>query len=53
VARGTLRIVFLALLVLFFWRGQWLPAAAAVGIPVALAVGAIFFDLLRRELKRA
>jgi hypothetical protein len=52
VARGTLRIVFLVLLVLFFLRGQWLPAAAASGIPVALVAAAVFVELLRRELKR-
>jgi len=52
VARGTLRGVFLALLVLFFLRGQWLPAAASSGIPIALAVSAVFLDLVRRELKR-
>jgi hypothetical protein len=52
VARGTLRIVFLALLVVFFLRGQWLPAAAASGIPIALALAAVFVILLRRELKR-
>lgn len=50
-ARGTLRVVFLALLVIYFLRGQWLPAAAASGIPVALAVAAVSLDLLRRELK--
>ncbi len=52
VARGTLRIVFLALLVLFFLWGRWLPAAAASGIPIALAVAAVFLILLRRELRR-
>lgn len=52
VARGTLRGVFLALLVLFFLREQWLPAAAGLGIPIALAVAGVFLDLLRRELNR-
>ncbi len=52
VSQGTLRIVFLALLVLFFLRGQWLPAAAAAGIPITLVAAAVFLELLRRELKR-
>jgi hypothetical protein len=51
-ARGALRFVFFALLVLFFLREQWLPAAAGLGIPIALAVAGVFLDLLRRELNR-
>jgi hypothetical protein len=56
VARGALRIVFLALLVLFFLNAQWLPAAAGLAVAVALALAAVFaavfLDLLRRELNR-
>jgi|SRR5580698_7643471 hypothetical protein len=51
VARGTLRVVFLALLAVFFLRSQWLPTVAGQLIPVGIIAAAVFLELLRRELK--
>jgi len=43
-----LRLVFLALIVLYFYRGQWLPDVGLAGAAVCLAVSAVFIALLRR-----
>jgi hypothetical protein len=50
-AQGTLRVVFLVLLILFFYSGQRLPEQAAWGIAISVAAGAAFLELLRRELR--
>jgi hypothetical protein len=52
-ARLALRIIFLGLVALFFFRGQWLPETAGVGALIALAVSALLFGLLSAGLKRA
>ena len=50
-ARIGLRIVFLALVALFFYRGQWLPQVAAAGTWLALGISALFLGLLWRRLQ--
>lgn len=50
-ARIALRIVFLALVALFFYRGQWLPQVAAMGAWITLGIAAIFLGLLWRWLR--
>ena len=52
-ARMALRGVFIALLALFFLRGQWLPAAAGTAALIALVAGAVLLALLRSRLKQA
>jgi hypothetical protein len=49
-ARMALRLIFLALLVLFYLRGQWLPAVFQPGILISLMAAATFLMLLRNSL---
>jgi hypothetical protein len=53
VARMVLRVVFLGLLVLFYFRGRWLPDIAETGILVSLAAAAVFLMLLLRQVGKA
>ncbi len=52
-ARHALRLVFLLLLVLFFYRSRWLPDVAGTGALVCLALAAIFIFALRGPLRSA
>jgi hypothetical protein len=47
----ALRVVFFATLVLFFYKGRWLPDVALAGAAVCLVAGLVFFDLLRRACR--
>jgi hypothetical protein len=49
-ARGLLRVVFLALLVLFYLRSGWLPTVAGRGAWIGLAVALAFVALLAGAL---
>jgi hypothetical protein len=49
-ARGALRIVFLLLLILFFYRSRWLPDVADTAALVCLAIAAVELLALRRLL---
>ncbi len=51
-ARMVLRLIFLGLLVLFYLRGQWLPAVAGPGILISVMAAATFLLLLRQRLKQ-
>lgn len=50
VARMALRVVFLALLALFYFRGRWLPTVAETGTLISLMAAATFLALLRQRL---
>jgi hypothetical protein len=52
VARGALRVVFLSLLFLFFFRSRWLPDVAGIGAVVCLAVAVLMLIALRTEVTR-
>jgi hypothetical protein len=45
-----LRLVLLGLLVLYFYRGQWLPDIGLTGAGACLAAAAMFIALLKRAL---
>jgi hypothetical protein len=49
-ARGLLRVVFLALLVLFYLRSGWLPSIAGRAAWIGLAVALVFVALLAGAL---
>jgi hypothetical protein len=51
-ARMVLRLILLGLLVLFYLRGQWLPAVTGPGILISLMAAATFLMLLRQRLKQ-
>lgn len=51
VARIGLRVIFLGLVALFFFRGQWLPLTAGPGTLIALALTAVFLALLYLRLR--
>jgi hypothetical protein len=51
VARGTMRVIFLLLLVAFFFRQQRLPEIALRGSTYAVAAAAFMVLLLRREVR--
>ena len=51
-ARLALRAIFLALLVLFFYRYRWLPDVAGTAAIVATGVAAIAIVALRWEIER-
>ncbi|HVO99609.1 MAG TPA: hypothetical protein VMT15_16170 [Bryobacteraceae bacterium] len=44
----ALRFIFFALLILFYYRGQWLPEVAWTGAAVCFAVAALFIVMLRK-----
>ena len=44
----SLRLVFLGLIVLYFYKGQWLPDVGLVGAAVCLVFSGLFIALLRR-----
>ena len=49
-ARFGMRAIFLALLLLFFFRGQRLPEIPLRGVELSVALSALMLILLRREL---
>lgn len=53
VARGALRILFLGLLLVFFYRSRWLPDVAGTGTLIALVVGAGASAAMRRTLAQS
>jgi len=49
-ARGSMRVIFLGLLVVFFFRSRWLPDVAGAGALLALVVAAVAIaGILRRH----
>jgi hypothetical protein len=52
-ARAALRGIFLGLLVVFFFRSQWLPEVAAAGAAVCLAIAAVMLLSIRSVVGRA
>jgi hypothetical protein len=48
IATIVMRLVFFALLILFFYKGQWLPEVGLLGAAVCMAIAGLFIDLLRR-----
>jgi hypothetical protein len=52
-ARMALRLVFMALLVAFFLRGNWLPQVMGQGAAITFAVSGLFLWLLAGRLRRA
>jgi hypothetical protein len=50
-ARMALRIIFLALLLLFFYRSRWLPDIAGTGALLSLAIAASAILAIRRTLQ--
>jgi hypothetical protein len=51
IATICLRVVFFGLLVLFFYRGQWLPEVSLQGASVCLVGAGLFVELLRRTCR--
>jgi hypothetical protein len=51
-ARIALRIIFLGLLALFFYRSRWLPDVAGTGALLALIIGGGAVLAMRRGFKR-
>lgn len=51
-ARASIRLIFLALLIVFFFKSRWLPDVAGTGTLVALAVAATAILAIRRSLLR-
>jgi hypothetical protein len=49
-ARMGMRVIFIGLLVLFFFRGQRLPEIPVRGVELSVAVSALMIILLRREV---
>jgi hypothetical protein len=47
VAVICLRLLFFGLLILFYYRGQWLPDVGLIGAAACLAVAGLFIGLLR------
>ncbi len=43
-----LRLAFFGLLVLFYFRGQWLPDVGLIGASACFALAGMFIELLRR-----
>lgn len=50
-AMVSLRLVFFGLLVLFYFRGRWLPDVGLAGAASCLALAGLFIELLRRATK--
>jgi hypothetical protein len=50
IAAICLRVIFFALLILFYYRGQWLPEVGLTAAGGCLAVAAVFIVLLRRAI---
>ncbi len=48
VAMIALRVIFFALLILFYYRGQWLPEVAWSAAAACVVAAAVFIELLRR-----
>jgi hypothetical protein len=44
----VMRLVFFALLILFFYKGQWLPEAGLGAAAACLAIAGLFIELLRK-----
>ncbi|MGA3203258.1 MAG: hypothetical protein ABSF12_12285 [Bryobacteraceae bacterium] len=51
VATLCLRLIFFALLILFYYRGQWLPEIGLAAAGGALAVAGVFLALLGRAVR--
>lgn len=51
IARGVLRVIFLGLLALFFYKSRWLPDVAGTGAVLALIVGTGALFGMRRAIK--
>lgn len=49
-ARAMMRVIFLGLLIVFFFRSRWLPDVAADGALVALAIAAVAILGIRRQV---
>jgi hypothetical protein len=49
-ARGALRLIFLALLCLFFFKSRWLPDIAGRGISVCCGIAVLAFFGIRRAI---
>lgn len=52
-ARAALRAIFLALLVLFFYRYRWLPDVAGTAAIVSAGIAAVAILALRWEILRS
>ena len=52
-AKVALRVVFMALLLAFFLRGNWLPQVLGQGTAITLAAACVFLGLLMQRLRRA
>lgn len=51
VAMICLRLTFFGLLVLFFYRGQWLPDVGLAGAGVCLATAGLLMALLKKDCR--
>ena len=51
IATLCLRLIFFGLLILFYYRGQWLPEIGLAAAGVALAVAGVFLALLGRAVR--
>jgi hypothetical protein len=52
-ARSALRVMFLLLLVLFFYKSRWLPDVVGIGIVLSIAVTGAALALIRQRLSPA
>jgi len=48
VAIWCLRLAFFGLLILYFYRGQWLPDVGLIGAGACIVIAGLFVELLRR-----
>jgi hypothetical protein len=46
-----LRLAFFGLLILFYYRGQWLPDVGLTGAAACLVLAGLFVELLRRACR--
>jgi hypothetical protein len=51
VAMICLRLAFFGLLILFYYRGQWLPDVGLTGAAACLVLAGLFVELLRRACR--
>lgn len=51
IAMICLRLVFFGLLILFYYRGRWLPDVSLTGAAACLALTGVFIVLLRRACR--
>jgi hypothetical protein len=50
-AMVCLRVAFFGLLILFYYRGQWLPEVGLTGWAACLVLAGVFVELLRRACR--